>query len=143
MALHQQRAANDPDYRYLEDQVEMARETRKVSALPLHESGRVAMRDEQEAKALAIENRRRTAKGIAPLDSLASADGDNEENTATSMDETTAVSAEGDAVATEAPVEDEPSDVLLLETGRILVDSMTMRPDTSIAGRTLNQNKAL
>ncbi|MEK9919963.1 MAG: carboxy terminal-processing peptidase [Luminiphilus sp.] len=143
MALHQQRAANDPDYRYLEDQVEMARETRKVSALPLHESGRVAMRDEQEAKALAIENRRRTAKGIAPLDSLASADRDNEENTATTAGETTAVSAEGDAVATEAPVEDEPSDVLLLETGRILVDSMAMRPDTSIAGRTLSQNKAL
>ncbi len=144
MALHQQRAANDPDYRYLEDQVEMAREARKVSALPLQESGRIAMRDEQEAKALAIENRRRAAKGIPPLESLARADSDNGEETLASTEEASSTAPETNTQATEQTEEEEPSDVLLLETGRILVDSIAMRPDTSIAGRALNQgNKAL
>ena len=143
MALHQQRAANDPDYRYLEDQVEMAREARSVSALPLQESGRLAMRDEQEAKALAIENRRRTAKGLTPLESLATADQESEQESSQSAETPVAATAAG----SDSPMdtdEDEPTDVLLLETGRILVDSIAMRPDTSIAGRALNQgNKAL
>lgn len=143
MALHQQRAANDPDYRYLEDQVEMAREARKVSALPLQKSGRLAMRDEQEAKALAIENRRRAAKGQAPLESLISADEETEDALTLSEDETGALSDDTDH-SLENTGEDEPSDVLLLETGRILVDAIATRPDTSVAGRAQHSgNKAL
>jgi len=143
MALHQQRAANDPDYRYLEDQVEMAREARKVSALPLQKSGRLAMRDEQEAKALAIENRRRAAKGQAPLESLISADEETEDALTLSEDETGALSDDTDH-RLENTGEDEPSDVLLLETGRILVDAIATRPDTSVAGRAQHSgNKAL
>ena len=142
-ALHQQRAANDPDYRYLEDQVEMARESRKVSALPLQESGRLAMRDEQEAKALAIENRRRAAKGQAPLDTLVSAKEGTEDTLALSEEETSTPS-DNSTQAPEESEEDESSDVLLLETGRILVDAIAMRPDTSVAGRAHNTgNKAL
>jgi carboxyl-terminal processing protease len=143
MALHQQRAANDPDYRYLEDQVEMAREARKVSALPLQKSGRLAMRDEQEAKALAIENRRRAAKGQAPLESLISADEETEDALTLSEGETGALSDDTDH-SLENTGEDEPSDVLLLETGRILVDAIATRPDTSVAGRAQHSgNKAL
>jgi carboxyl-terminal processing protease len=143
MALHQQRAANDPDYRYLEDQVEMAREARKVSALPLQKSGRLAMRDEQEAKALAIENRRRAAKGQAPLESLISADEETEDALTLSEEETGAPSDDTDQ-SLENTGEDEPSDVLLLETGRILVDAIATRPDTSVAGRAQHSgNKAL
>lgn len=142
MARHQQRAANDPDYRYLEDQVEMAREARKVSALPLQESGRLAMRDEQEAKALAIENRRRSAKGLATLESLASAN-DDAEGAMTPTEQTTTTS-EPSSESPEDTREEATADVLLLETGRILVDSVAMRPDTSIALRAQNQgNKGL
>ena len=142
MARHQQRAANDPDYRYLEDQVEMAREARKVSALPLQESGRLAMRDEQEAKALAIENRRRSAKGLATLESLASAK-DDAEGAMTPTEQTTTTS-EPSSESPEDTREEATADVLLLETGRILVDSVAMRPDTSIALRAQNHgNKGL
>ncbi|MDC1160711.1 carboxy terminal-processing peptidase [Luminiphilus sp.] len=142
MARHQQRAANDPDYRYLEDQVEMAREARKVSALPLQESGRLAMRDEQEAKALAIENRRRSAKGLATLESLASANDDAED--AMTPSEQTTTTSEPSSESPEDTREEATADVLLLETGRILVDSVAMRPDTSIALRAQNQgNKGL
>ena len=142
MARHQQRAANDPDYRYLEDQVEMAREARKVSALPLQESGRLAMRDEQEAKALAIENRRRSAKGLATLESLASANEDAEDAMTPSEQATT--TPEPSSESPEDTREEATADVLLLETGRILVDSVAMRPDTSIALRAQNHgNKGL
>lgn len=142
MARHQQRAANDPDYRYLEDQVEMAREARKVSALPLQESGRLAMRDEQEAKALAIENRRRSAKGLATLESLASANDDAED--AMTPSEQTTTTPEPSSESPEDTREEATADVLLLETGRILVDSVAMRPDTSIALRAQNHgNKGL
>ena len=142
MARHQQRAANDPDYRYLEDQVEMAREARKVSALPLQESGRLAMRDEQEAKALAIENRRRSAKGLATLESLASANDDAED--AMTPSEQTTTTSEPSSESPEDTREEATADVLLLETGRILVDSVAMRPDTSIALREQNHgNKGL
>ncbi len=142
MARHLQRAANDPDYRYLEDQVEMAREARKVSALPLQESGRLAMRDEQEAKALAIENRRRSAKGLATLESLASANDDAED--AMTPSEQTTTTPEPSSESSEDTQEEATADVLLLETGRILVDSVAMRPDTSIALRAQNHgNKGL
>ena len=142
MARHQQRAANDPDYRYLQDQVEMAREARKVSALPLQESGRLAMRDEQEAKALAIENRRRSAKGLATLESLASANEDAEN--AVPSSEQTATTPEPSSESPGDTPEQATADVLLLETGRILVDSVAMRPDTSIALRAQNHgNKGL
>ena len=141
MARHQQRAANDPDYRYLEDQVEMAREARKVSALPLQESGRLAMRDEQEAKALAIENRRRSAKGLATLESLASSNDDAKDAMTPSEQTTTTPEPSSEPEDTR---EEAAADVLLLETGRILVDSVAMRPDTSIALRAQNHgNKGL
>ena len=135
--LHKKRAANDPDYRYLEDQVSIAQEARSITALPLQESGRVAMRDDQESKALVIENKRRVAKGLEPLDSLS---GDSEEETvlAAALTETEeAPSAEATDTA-EGSVDEESGDVLLMETGRILVDAITLRPNTTVAGHTPN-----
>jgi carboxyl-terminal processing protease len=69
-SLHNARAANDPDYQFLQDQVDLAEDARAISVLPLQQSGRIAMRDEQEALALAIENKRRLSKGLEPLETL-------------------------------------------------------------------------
>ena len=91
------------------------------------------MRDDQESKALVIENKRRVAKGLEPLESLSDAEQDEQggdlegESTATAPempDETIADNDDTDA-----------DDVLLMETGRILVDAITLRPNTSVAGR--------
>ena len=133
--LHEERAANDPDYRYLEDQVTIAREARSITALPLQESGRVAMRDDQETKALVIENKRRAAKGLEPLDSLS---GDSEEETllADAPIEAEEASSVDGADTAESHEDQELGDVLMVETGRILVDAITLRPDTSVAGHT-------
>ena len=126
--LHQKRAANDPDYLYLEDRVAMAQEAREITALPLMQSGRLAMRDGQEEKALEIENKRRVAKGLEPLASL---DGD-EDDTVSEQDEEESARDEEEAEPASA---EQDADVLLMETGRILVDAMTLRPDTDIARR--------
>jgi carboxyl-terminal processing protease len=128
-AMHEKRAANDPDYLYLEDRVSMAQEARAITALPLQQSGRVAMRDDQESKALAIENKRRAAKGLTPLASLV--DGEEEEEAPADSVDTAAEDA-----LTQTDEEDaEASDVLLMETGRILVDAITLWPNTSVATR--------
>ena len=133
--LHEKRAANDPDYRYLEDQVSIAQEARSITALPLQESGRVAMRDDQESKALVIENKRRMAKGLEPLDSL-SGESEEEAVVADAPTETEVLSPEEATDTTEGSEDEEFGDVLLMETGRILVDAITLRPNTSVAGRT-------
>ena len=108
----------------------MAQEAREITALPLMQSGRLAMRDGQEEKALEIENKRRVAKGLEPLASL---DGD-EDDTVSEQGEEQSARDEDEEEAEPAPAEQD-ADVLLMETGRILVDAMTLRPDTDIARR--------
>lgn len=127
--LHEKRAANDPDYLYLQDQVSLAEEARTITALPLRQAGRLEMRDDQEQKALAIENKRRVAKGLERLATL-----DAEET----ADETDQLEA---SEPSEGPAhgggEDQLDDVLLMETGRILVDTITLRPNTGLASRNI------
>ena len=127
--LHEKRAANDPDYLYLQDQVSLAEEARTITALPLRQAGRLEMRDDQEQKALAIENKRRVAKGLERLATL-----DAEEP----ADDTDQLEADDPS---EGPAhggdEDQLDDVLLMETGRILVDTITLRPNTGLASRNI------
>jgi carboxyl-terminal processing protease len=131
--LHERRAAGDPDYRYLEDQVTIAEEARSITALPLQESGRLALRDDQESKALVIENKRRVAKGLEPLDSLS--DDEEERPLVDTASDTTEAAPEGVTGAADHSEGEDLGDVLLMETGRILVDATTLRPNTSVAGR--------
>ena len=161
---HEARTSSDPDFVYLSDQVAMATETRGLTRLPLSEDARKELRASQEAKALEIENRRRLAKGLEPLDSLSdepsmgSIDGDEAHSVAvedaTGSDEMDAAGAleagelqstpavagsdtelDADADA-DADSEDEP-DVLLLEAGRILADTLALNalPLTKTASR--------
>ena len=127
--LHEKRAANDPDYLYLQDQVSLAEEARTITALPLRQAGRLEMRDDQEQKALAIENKRRVAKGLERLATL-----DAEEP----ADDTDQLEADDPS---EGPAhgggEDQVDDVLLMETGRILVDTITLRPNIGLASRNI------
>ena len=138
---HQDRVMSDPDYVYLLDQVEMARKTRNMKQLPLSEAERRAMRDEQEAMALEIENKRRVAKGLEPLDSLlderdeddALVQAASEDGTSTDADAAAATGADADddaatdSVAASEPEEDaDDEDVLLVETGRIIADALLL-----------------
>ena len=129
--LHEKRSEVNPDYLFLEDQALLAREARQITALPLQESGRIALRDEQEARALAIENKRRGAKGLPLLESLDSAPLDEEPIT-----DVEGISADRALTSGEPENAEEDPDVLLMETGRILVDVMALRADDKVALRT-------
>ena len=136
-SLHNARAANDPDYQFLQDQVDLAQDARAISVLPLQQSGRIAMRDEQEALALAIENKRRLSKGLEPLETL-DTDDDVPESTPTVSNEETALPH--NEVEDAADDEAATPDVLLLETGKILVDSISLRPTDIMASRSARES---
>ena len=109
-----ERSAGNPDFVYLEEQVEMARQTSEITELPLNEAARIALRESQEQKALVIENKRRKAKGEELLTSL-----DEDE-----LDE--ADEADPELAAEEEPDDEEP-DVLLTEAGNVLVDMLLLK----------------
>ena len=111
----------------------IAQEARTITALPLQESGRLAMRDDQESKALVIENKRRVAKGLEPLDSLSDAEQDERGGDTGSESAVTSPEMPDETIADGG--DEDAGDVLLMETGRILVDAITLRPNTRIAGR--------
>lgn len=105
--LFEQRSADNPDLAYLQEQVALAEETRGIEALPLNQEKRLALRDKQERRALAIENRLRKARGEPLLQALE------------------------DQFAEEGPGADEAeaddaTDILLTETGNILADILLM-----------------
>ncbi|GAB5449789.1 MAG: carboxy terminal-processing peptidase [Halioglobus sp.] len=109
----EQRSELNPDFVYLEDQVALAKETRELKELPLNETARKAFRDGREEKALQIENKRRKAKGETLLSVL-----EDEEEEESSLDD---VHLESDE---DEPVED---DVLLMEAGHVLVDTILLK----------------
>jgi carboxyl-terminal processing protease len=116
------RSALNPDFIFLEDQVELAQETRQITNLPLNEKARIALRDSQEQKALNIENKRRKARGEELLTAL-----EHEEEDADDLDQQAAVDADGDDADTEKEGEKEDDDVLLIEAGRVLVDVLALQ----------------
>lgn len=135
--LYEERSEANPDFVYLEDQIAMATQTRKLEQLPLNEEKRIALRESQESKALAIENKRRVAKGEAPLTSLdeeeeAVEQGETDEvaEAAEQNDDTVAdVSDSSEDTASETAVsdEDDTPDVLLTEAGNVLVDALVLK----------------
>ncbi len=135
--LYEERSEANPDFVYLEDQIAMATQTRKLEQLPLNEEKRIALRESQESKALAIENKRRVAKGEAPLTSLdeteeAVEQGETDEvaEAAEQNDDTFADvsdSSEDTASETADSDEDDTPDVLLTEAGNVLVDALVLK----------------
>ncbi len=108
-AGHEQRAANDPDFIFLNEQMEMIDEARKENTITLNESQRKLKQEQDKKKALLIENKQRAAKGLKALASIDDIDsGDGEE-------------AQADADSGKNTIsEDDP---LLIETGNILIDA--------------------
>ena len=114
--------------------------------MPLNEKERVALRDSQEQKALEIENKRREAQGLEPLDSLreetAEATSDAAEDEDVAVDDNEAlntlgnVAEDAEAVSEADEAEDEAGDVLLIEAGRILADVL------ALTGASNNANSA-
>ncbi len=115
--LFRERSVHNPDFIYLEDQVDLAQKTREIKELPLNEDVRIALRDSQEEKALKIENKLRLATGEELLTSL----DDDEDEVDGGADSDT------DKAVASAEEEDEEEDVLLTEAGSVLVDALRLK----------------
>jgi carboxyl-terminal processing protease len=112
-ALFQERSASDPDFNFLVDRVALADENDDIQVVSLNEETRRAEREAREARALAIENKRRQALGEEPLASFDDEAEDDE--------------AGADDAAADGEEEEDEADVLLSEAGNILVDALLMR----------------
>lgn len=109
---HQERIKADPDFIYLQEQRLLMDSVRNQTYLSLNKADRLAERETREAQQLAIENKRRGAKGLEPLKELDGEELDDEK-------------LEGDLEANEQAASDdetEEPDPLLAETGNILLD---------------------
>ncbi|GAA6133548.1 carboxy terminal-processing peptidase [Oceaniserpentilla sp. 4NH20-0058] len=101
---HEKRISNNPDFEYLNEQVEFLKELRNDTSISLNIETREKERLTNESRRLALENKRRKAKGLKLLDKLDNAEDESEEPNPDSEKKN----------ATE--------DALLIEGGEILVD---------------------
>lgn len=115
---HEQRAAADPDFRFLQKRIEFVSKEKDQKLVSLRESVRRRETAEDEKFLLAMENERRVAKGLKPYKTFADLEAENEKPAKT------------------RPHEDLPDNSLLQETGHILLDfiaQQSRRPATNVA----------
>jgi carboxyl-terminal processing protease len=104
------RQAANPDFQYLTETITLARELKKQKNLSLNESTRKSEKQALDDKRLAMENRRRAAKGQEPLKNWREAE----------------QAEEAEAETPDDPAKEKPEDeAFALEAGRILIDSLT------------------
>lgn len=101
---HQERIKKDPDFQHLIEQLEFAESIKNQEMLSLNKADRISQKAQREETRLALENKRRAAKGLELLEEL---EEEEEDNTTAKADE------EKD--------KDKP-DAILNETANILTD---------------------
>ncbi|CCK75836.1 similar to periplasmic tail-specific protease [Oleispira antarctica RB-8] len=135
---HQARIETNPDFIYLHNQKELMTELRQRTDITLNEKQRKQEREDNKKQRLDIENKRRKAKGMELLTELKSDDNseekssdkkkDAEKKESKNLTDSKDSNTEGKSsveVDKETEEEKEP-DALLLETGNILVDLMSL-----------------
>jgi carboxyl-terminal processing protease len=105
------RQASDPDFRYLNENIVLAHELKKQKSISLNEVKRKQEKLELDEKRLAMENRRRAAKGQALLKTWHEAEAEAE-------------AAINEAVANPNKIKPE-DDAFAQEAGRVLLDSLS------------------
>ncbi|MDO6747688.1 carboxy terminal-processing peptidase [Gilvimarinus sp. 1_MG-2023] len=111
---HMARIKEDPDFVYLTDELELAEEMSSRTTISLREKTRIAEKDEYENKVLALENKRRKAKGLEPYKAYSDINGTDEED-----DEADPEQQALDAGPEKINPEEDP---FLTEAGHILLD---------------------
>lgn len=122
--LSKQRAANDPDFVYIEKSQALKRSI-KQDTLSLNEQQRLRERDQDQAALLNLLNEKRTAKGEEPLKSL-----DDQDKISRSDDE-----EDESLAADEGPNKIDPKDPYLMEAARILLDTEMLLNRLKIANK--------
>ena len=114
---HEKRIAKDPDFLFLQEQISIVEGLRNKTHLSLNIDLRKKERDTQKVQQLAMENRRRVAKGEEPLESL---EEDSADELAMSDEE---VEAKAETDKDDEDKDKEP-DPLMTEASHILVDAL-------------------
>lgn len=112
ITMHKSRAAKDPDFQYLIEEVKMVQENKDRKVVSLNEASRIKEKEGLERKAMMLDNQRRVAKGIAAYKDL-------EEYKKAQEDLETAAASEPDKI-------DVDGDPLLNESGNIMADFIRM-----------------
>ncbi len=111
--LHTERAANDPDLVNINDRLELVQRNRNRKTVSLNHQERILEKEQMELEQMALENKRRKAKGLEVFASLKAFQEHGEEE------------KKKDALATAPkPAIDVESDALLQEAGYIMLDVM-------------------
>lgn len=120
--LHDQRVQDSPDFIYLMDQIERTRELRGRETLSLNEAVVKAERAASRRADFEAENARRLAKGLPLREWVEDEFADDEDS------EAPAIAANDDVQVTEDAEDEEieEDDPLLLESGRVLADFITL-----------------
>ncbi len=124
--LHNERAANSPDFIYLEGQIIRSERYRERTELSLNEEVVKAEREANRREEFEAENMRRFLKGL-PLREWVEADAEDEDEEPDLIADA-AIEAENSpgVAATETEEEIEETDPLLLESGYILMDLLSL-----------------
>lgn len=117
-ARHQRRIESNPDFQYLNKQIERINEQREKEHVSLNEQERKAERESLELTSLELENQRRKAKGEAAFKTV------EEMNEFNSNQEST----------DKKPAQD---DAALVESSEILIDILSLTPQVADNGRAL------
>ncbi|MDA8977721.1 carboxy terminal-processing peptidase [bacterium] len=136
---HEVRIKDDPDYRYLIEQIKLNDKYNAMSALPLNLEVRQAMIEQDESERESIENERRIAKGLPPLDKenkdsdKTAANGESQSDGSTSpiatQENASTVTNQEDA---DEEDNDARTDFLLTEAAHILLDAITLSNQPSL-----------
>ncbi len=110
--LHSKRTSEDPDFTFLQDQVGIMKQNKQKKSISLNEEKRIKEKENFERMAMGIENKRRTAKSLEifkTIEEFRDYDKvDDEEDEAAAPKKTKQIDVDGD--------------IILLESGSILVD---------------------
>lgn len=117
---HVERVKHDPDFIYLQEQLQLADESRKRHRLSLNEAVRKQELAEEKSQQLVLENKLRAAKGEKPLAKLDEKDTDDDD-----------AAAPADA----ADKKKDKPDALLSEAGHVLIDALPVYQKPSFAER--------
>lgn len=105
--LHRQRTLTNPDFIFMNQQVQEVQKLREKQTMSLNETSVKQERERSEAQQLANENKRRTGKQLTPVNSLSE------------LEESQEKDSRGNPISPEA-------EALLEESGRILVDMIAL-----------------
>lgn len=121
--LHSLRIEDNPDFIFMREQKDLVTEMREKTEVSLNEKVRRTEREVNDERRLALENKRRLAKGMPVLDSI---DDDDEKADETLNKPAEATEEAAEIADSDKADEDEEPDAMLQEAGHILLDYMKL-----------------